>query len=383
MMIRKPLRIAQVCPYDMSQPGGVQLHTRCLSAALREAGHEVTVIAPFSDSADCGEHEFNAGKPHRIAFNRTNIDISWVDGERRRQLRQLLQTGRFDVIHYHTPWTPFLTLQVLRHSTSANVATFHDTTPETVAGRITRRVFRLISRRFLRRFDSLVTVSHGPARNLAIPAGLPHHILPPCTDFRRFMDPAEPFADYRDDMVNVLFLGRLEPRKGIMDLMEAYRRLVAQGVPVRLLIVGSGELRDDVLGFATSNRLIEVKLLGRVSEEDKRRWYATADIFCAPTRYGESFGIVLAEAMASGKPVIAAANLGYETVLTGQGEAGLYAPGDITALTRRLKRFIDDRQLRTRLGEWGRREAERFDCANRLSDFLDIYNAAIDDRLTY
>lgn len=375
------MKIAQVCPYDIYQPGGVQSHIRDLSAALRLAGHEVSIIAPGEMMADGDLGPiFHAGKKRRLNFNKTNFEISIALGQDYQRLKKHLQQEQFDILHYHTIWTPLLPFQVLRLSQAADVATFHDTPPDTFSGRLTRRVFRIISRRLLPRLDGVIAVSSSPAGNLVSVPNRSPHILPPCTDYSPFFQEVGGFDQYADDRVNILFLGRLEDRKGIMVLMQAYATLCEAGHKIRLLVAGDGEQKQRVLDFILKHKLPYVKMLGRVTGEDKARWYATCDIFCSPAKYGESFGIVLVEAMASGKPVVAAANNGYRTVLQGKGAEYLVAPDDADDLSKKLAVLIEQPALRETLGQWGREEAKKYDVASVVGQFEEIYKAALIER---
>ncbi|HFE37783.1 MAG TPA: glycosyltransferase family 1 protein [Gammaproteobacteria bacterium] len=372
------MKIAQVCPYDIYQPGGVQTHIRDLSFALQQAGHDVRIIAP--GEGEGAEGVFHAGKKRRLNFNKTNFEISLAMGSDYQRLRRYLLEEQFDVIHYHTIWTPLLPFQILRLSSAADVATFHDTPPDTVSGKLTRCVFRMISRRLLPRLDGVIAVSRSPAGHLvSVPQRQPK-ILPPSSDFSAFFKNKALFNEYRDGCVNILFLGRLEDRKGIMVLMRAYAKLCETGQNVRLLVAGDGEQKSDVLDFIAQNKLKNVEMLGRISEEDKARWYETCDIFCSPAKYGESFGIVLVEAMASGKAVVAAANNGYRTVLQGEGARFLTAPGEVDDLFEKLSLLVQQPELRKALGEWGIKQAKKYDISVVVKTFEQIYESALLER---
>jgi len=375
------MKIAQVCPYDIYQPGGVQTHIRDLSFALKQAGHDVRIIAPGDADNNCdSEGVFHAGKKRRLNFNKTNFEISITLGQEYRRLKQYLLREQFDIIHYHTIWTPLLPFQILRLSNAADVATFHDTPPDTFSGKITRSVFRAISRRLLPRLDGVIAVSSSPAGHLAPVPNRQPNILPPSADFSTFFKRADIFNEYHDECVNILFLGRLEDRKGIMVLMEAFAKLCEAGKRVRLLVAGDGEQKQEVLDFIDRHKLKNVELLGRIKEEDKASWYATCDIFCSPAKYGESFGIVLVEAMASGKAVVAAANNGYRTVLQERGAEFLTPPGDVDTLYEKLSLLIERPELCKELGEWGCQEARKYDISNLVPKFEAIYESAIIER---
>jgi phosphatidylinositol alpha-mannosyltransferase len=162
-----------------------------------------------------------------------------------------------------------------------------------------------------------------------------------------------------------------------MLLLRAYRRLCDDGLPVRLIIAGGGKGEAALRRFVAQKKIPAVEFTGEFSVAETAHWYAESDIVCAPSPYGESFGIVVAEAMASGKPVVAAANPGYRTLLTGEAARFLAAPGRVDALYERLSALVLDASLRERLGQWGREEAMRYDCRAIAPKLVAIYEEAI------
>jgi phosphatidylinositol alpha-mannosyltransferase len=373
------MKIAQVCPYDMDRPGGVQAHIRDLGTALESLGHEVTVLAPL-----VGEGQPRAGGPgivrlgraRKIGFGGTAYEVSIALGEEKKRLAAVVETGGFDVMHYHTMWTPLLPFQVFRRSKAANVATFHDTPAPTFEGRVLAHAFRAMSKRLLPKLDGVIVPSQAPLGHLA-KVGPLVSILPPATDLTRFATARlEKRPRFDDGRVNILFLGRLEARKGAALLFDAYRRLAAGGLPVRLIVAGQGEKEQALREYAATHSLPNLDFIDGFRDGEAPQLYADCDIFCAPSPYGESFGIVLAEAMASGKPVVAAANAGYSTVLTGQGARFLTPPGDVAALTAALATLVADAGLRARLGAWGRDHAMRYDARAVAPDYLGVYESA-------
>ena len=167
----------------------------------------------------------------------------------------------------------------------------------------------------------------------------------------------------------------MDQRKGIYQLLEAYRALSRESQDLRLLIVGGGGEVENVRSYIAENGLEEVVMLGPFDRVDAPRYFATADIFCSPALYGESFGLVLTEAMSCGKPVVAAANLGYSTVMGGEGAKFLVRPGDVGDLIAKLRLLISDSDLRKQMGAWGRKEAAKYDCRQVVPEIVKIYEA--------
>jgi phosphatidylinositol alpha-mannosyltransferase len=301
--------------------------------------------------------------------------VSLALGRQHRRLTAALRPGRFDLVHYHALWTPALPLQAFAYCSAPRVVTFHDTPP----GAFGRAILRAASRILLPRIDEVIAVSDAPRAHLHAGPEQLVRIVPPCTDLRRFTptpSPSPPTAP-PGETVTLLFVGRLEPRKGAMLLLEGYRRLCADGLRVRLVIAGSGGEEPALRRFVARHRLPDVTFLGRFDEAEAPNLYAACDIACAPSPYGESFGIVVAEAMASGRPVVAAANRGYRTLLTGEAAEMLAPPGDAEGLYRRLRRLVLDPSLRARLGAWGLAASKSYDCRNVASTIVEIYRAAM------
>jgi phosphatidylinositol alpha-mannosyltransferase len=377
------LRIAQVCPYDLDRSGGVQVHVRDTAQALAELGHEVTIIAPHGRSAppSCAPpagtvRTMRLGRARLVDFAGTRFELSLALGDDRRRLRDLMAEDRFDVVHFHTPWTPFMATQAFLACKAARVVTFHDTPPERSAGAIGRAALGLLGRAMLDTADRVIAVSDAPRSHLPPRPGRSVSIIPPCTDLRRFQDAVAPPAA-PGSPITILFVGRLEPRKGVMVLLKAYRLLCAQGESVRLLIAGGGHEEPALRRYVAEHGLTGVEFLGAFDDIVAPALFAGCDIFCAPSPYGESFGVVLAEAMAAGRPVVAAGNRGYRTVMRDEAEPFLADPGDEASLHDRLSRLVRDPELRRRLGDWGRTAAQPYDCRAVAPRLAAVYAEAV------
>lgn len=381
------MKIAQVCPYHINRPGGVQRHICDLSEALRERGHDVTIISPKRAANEEPGVDYVCetepkvvliGNARLIVSNQTSWHMSLAYGSEHKRLRELLQG--FDLVHFHTIVTPFLSYQVFAGFGGAKVATFHDVPPASKTGAALRLAYSIVDRFLLPRLDAVILASEVQKQFHSIERAVSCSIIPPCIAIDRFGTAHDPLPQWRDARVNILFFNRLDKRKGLQVMLQAYRKLRAAGVHgVRLLIAGDGPERVAAERYVARHALPDVVFAGQVHDADVPRWFATADIMCAPSLDGEGFGIVLLEAMASGKPVVAAGNSGYRLVLNGEGAAGLTAPGDVDALAERLREFVVDGELRGRLSKWGRREAARYDCRHFVDRFVSIYEAAVGD----
>ena len=369
------MRVLLVCPYDLARPGGVQRHVLDLANALATAGHMVAVLAPGGIARNDAPFQIVVlGRFRVLQVLGTAFEVSWAD---QGQVLDALSSFRPELVHFHTLWTPFLSWQVWsllrRFPQVARIATFHDTPPQGWTGRAIRRVFQVASRQLSRRLQAAIAVSTAPASHLAIRSGCPLHILPGCIS----LSPYRALPARLDGQLRVLFTGRLEPRKGVLVLIQAWSEVSGVLPDAQLVICGDGpqaeEARSLVERLALGN---QVQFLGAVDEAETRRQLGTATVFCAPSLYGESYGLVLVEAMAAGVPVVAAANDGYRQVLQGPGSVGLVEPGDVPGLAKTLITVLEDQPLRKRLSAWGLEASRSADLEAQLPVFLRVYAEA-------
>ena len=375
------MKIALVCSYDLTRSGGVQAHVLGLSAELRRRGHQVWVLSPPPS-----RHR-PIRRPGLVQIGHswltswpggTEIELALAYGEEKQFLKRLLDQERFEIIHYHNPF--ILSHQISSLARGANVITLHTTPPPTLAGRLITVLATLYGCLWWRkRLSGGIAISESSARWVRPYWRLGRlPVIPNGVDTARFRE-AQPFVEWQDDHKNLLYLGRFEKRKGVDTLLRAFSEISRRFPKTRLLLAGSGPeesgLRDlcAALGLVGSS---EVVFLGRVSEEEKPRWYATCDIFCAPALHGESFGIVLVEAMAAGKPVVAAANSGYSTVLTGPGAKLLFPPANVPALVDRLSSLLENEGLQKRYGNWGLEASRRYTWSTVGEEVEAVYREA-------
>jgi phosphatidylinositol alpha-mannosyltransferase len=375
------MRVVQVSPYDLSRHGGVQQHVLSLAAEFRRRGHEVLTVGPGTGVMD-NDQNLGIGRKRIVSLLGTSFELSLATKTELRALAGRLADWRPHIIHYHTMWVPFLPMQIFRQTQVASVATFHDTPPPGVMGSVLRNAFKPMSWLLLRHLDGAMAVSPAPLGHLRPGRfGAQPMILPPATDLSEFLA-VEKTAEM--DQQTVLFVGRLEPRKGIKVLLDAWQQIAGgrvglpQGLKMpRLVVAGSGELETMVV--EASHRLGDACLHHEPAPDRRRllQLFSGASVAVSPALYGESFGIILVEALASGTPIIASSNAGYVHVLTGRGRDLLVRPGDADALARKIVELLANRSERLSLGAWGRHHARQFDVAAVASEFERVYRTAI------
>ncbi len=351
------MKIALVSPYDFAYPGGVINHISCLEHQLTLMGHEVNVIAPASKAISSFSDRFiPIGKPRPVPASGSicRVTISpWLSS----RIKAVLDAEKFDIIHLHEPLMPMLCTTVLRLSPVATVGTFHATggRPGYDFGKPLTTIFL---KRWFRRLDGKIAVSK-PAMEFAnqyFPSD--YNIIPNGVELGHFSPDVLPIDEFCDGKVNILFVGRLEKRKGLNYLLEAYQRVKREIPDSRLIIVGPGtRLRRKYERQVIRRSIKDVVFVGYTSYDELPRYYKTADIFCAPATSCESFGIVLLEAMAVGKPIVATNIEGYAGVVTHGVEGLLVPPKDGKMLAQALISLVTDESLRQQMGAKGRVKA--------------------------
>ncbi len=354
------MKIALVSPYDFAFPGGVVNHIASLEYHLTRMGHEVKVIAPASRAVSVfGNRFIPIGRPRPVPASGSIARIT-ISMRLAPTIKAVLSREKFDIVHLHEPFMPMLCSAVLRFSNTANVGTFHacDGSPGYNLG---WPIGRIILKSRARKLDGKIAVSK-PAMEFAdkyVPG--PYEIIPNGIDLKRFSPTVKPVEEFCDGKQNILFVGRLEYRKGLNYLLRAYQQVKREMPDSRLIAVGPGtRLRKKYEKWVKKNGLKDVVFVGYATYDELPRYYKTADVFCAPATSRESFGIVLLEAMAVGKPVVATRIDGYASVLTDGKEGLLVPPKDSSGLALALKSVMTDGALRQQMGDRGRLTAEMY-----------------------
>jgi phosphatidylinositol alpha-mannosyltransferase len=366
------MKIGLVSPYDFAVPSGVNKHVCHLADNYARLGHDVRIIGPASRHQGLdrdnliviGENPVGLPGGGSVAHVTFSISLS-------RQVQQVLARERFDVVHTHEPFMPLLPFQFLRHSQALNIATFHAAQDE---GRRWYAYFRPAVAYWWPRLHGKIAVS--PAAQRLISRHFPdrYEIIPNGVDYPEFAAPVAPLEQYKDGKLNILFLGRLEKRKGLPYLLEAFSLLKARMPDTRLIIVGrDGGMQGVCESFVRRARLKDVVFAGYARDEDLPRYYHTADVFCAPNTGNESFGLILLEAMAAGTPVVASGIEGFAYVVAHGEEGLLVPPRDSAALAEALLQLLSDPDRCREMSRAGQIKAERFSWEKISQQVLSFY----------
>jgi phosphatidylinositol alpha-mannosyltransferase len=373
-----PRSIAIVTQAYHPAVGGVTEHVAGTARALRARGHRVTIITagPARNGAAAPEPDVvRLGRNVVIPFNgaENNITLGWGLRGRLEELLGARARGRFDVAHVHCPLSPVLPLLALDVAAVPVVGTVHTTSNSDFL----IRCFRGALARYVARLDSVVAVSEPAREYLTRHFPVETTIVPNGVDLGRFRPGVAPIPRFDDGVPNILFVGRFDPRKGLPDLLRACARLAEEGLSFRVILVGDGRLRGEAERLAGGTLRGRVHFEGRVEHDRLPAYYASADLFCSPATAGESFGMVLLEAMALGVPVIATDLPGHRSVVTHGREAVLVPPRDVRTLAGAMAALLADPAERRRLGTNGRARAGAFGWDSIAERLEAIYEAAV------
>ena len=351
------MRIGMVCPYSFDKPGGVQSHVLDLSAELIRRGHQVRVLGPASSHAELPDYVTRGGLAVPVRYNGSVARLS-VGPQVRRIARDFIADGAFDVLHVHEPNSPSYSLAAVRLADGPIVATYHASATSSYALKAALPVLRVN----LEKIRGGIAVSELARRWQVEQVGTDPVVIPNGVATARFAQ-ARRLPNHSSD-VEIVFLGRCdEPRKGLDILLTAVRQLDRR---VRVTVVGEGRARE----------LPGVEFTGRVTETQKEHILGRADIYVAPNTGGESFGIVLVEAMAAGCAVVASDLEAFAAVCDASADqpAGVLFPaGDAHALACALRTLVDDPPPRNRIIDAGISRAQAYDWSAVAGEVMTVY----------
>jgi phosphatidylinositol alpha-mannosyltransferase len=376
------MKIGIICPYNMFKGGGVQEVVTALQAGLESRGYDAKIITPlpreYIGPSPQGMILIGGSTDVKSPFLHTTAQIAAsVDTD---ALEKMLEHEQFDILHYHEPWVPILSWQILTRSNAVNIATFHAKLPETVMTRTIERVITPYTKTIIKYIDTYSAVSSAAADYVQSLTDVPITIVPNGVDLSKYRNVIAKASIASRKRHTILYVGRLEKRKGVHYLLQAYELLRMTCPNIRLQIVGDGPERERLENEVRDRNLPDVEFLGFVSDAKKLQLLKNADLFCSPAPYGESFGIVLLEAMAVGLVTVAGDNPGYASVMKERGMLSLINPKDAVDFARRMELLLTDEPLRAQWQEWALEYVKRFDYEKIVDQYIDLYDKAVHDK---
>lgn len=372
------MKIGLVCPYNMfDYAGGVQEVVLNLADGLRSRGHDVRIITlrPVNNHTESDDKMILLGQSRKMNTPfATMVDFGFeAEGK---EIDTMLKREQFDLINFHEPWVPFLSRQIITRSNAIHVATFHAKLPETITAKSIVGVIFPYTKSFLKDLHSLTAVSPAAAEYIRSITKDPINIIPNGINLAHYQA-NKPTPSPGSHMKTICYVGRLESRKGLEWLIRAFAELQTKRRDVELVIAGRGVKLRSLERLAESLKVTNISFPGFIDDEAKIKLISRSDVFTSPALFGESFGIVLLEAMALQTPVVAGNNTGYISVLTDTGRLSLVDPRKTTEYANRLDLLLDDERLRAAWNDWAAAEIGQYSYAKIVDQYVDVFNQAI------
>ena len=382
------MKIGIVSPYYMHIYGGVQTLISNLSAQLRSQGYDVTIIAPRPPTKklpalETSEKVVILGNSINVNFKNPFHTTFPLAASNKEVIAEFLEKEQFDVLNIHEPWMPLLPYQVLQEASCPIVGTTHGRWPQSLLNKSLETIRAPYLRMVLQKLDVITAVSSVAALNVAnLKTETKIQIIPNGIDLERYQQEASALRKPQKQPY-ILYLNRLEKRKGPRCLIKAYSAYLknTNHPPLPLIIAGHGPqakmLRNDVERLGLKDF---VRFEGYVSKERKMELFSNAHLYVTPALYGESFGIVLLEAMATQTPFIAGDNEGYRVVSQQAGRLSLVDPRNSAKFARSLEAFCNDQELRARWLEWSDEAVQQYAYPNIVDQYAASFKKAIVQR---
>jgi phosphatidylinositol alpha-mannosyltransferase len=361
----------------MFRGGGVQEVVLALHHGLTKRGHYVKILSPLPRDYD-GEipdwmialgigvnTKAFAGTAWQMSVS---VDNSAID--------EVFEREKFDILHFQEPWTPFWSQQVVQRSNAVNIATLHAASFDNMGSKSIKGVITPYTKPMIKYFDEFTAVSEAATSYFKTLSDRHVEIIPNGIDVEKYSKRPST-AVSNPQMKTILYVGRLEDRKGVKFLLRAFNELCGRHKDIQLLIAGTGPDENKLREYVVELHIPRVTFLGFITDEEKIHQLHKADVFCSPARYGESFGIVLLEAMAAGTPTVAGDNIGYVSTMKNTGAISLVNPQDTIDFARRLEIMLCDEEIRKVWQKWAKEYVKQFDYKHVVSMYEEFYEKAL------
>jgi phosphatidylinositol alpha-mannosyltransferase len=371
------MRIGITCPHNIFVGGGVGEVVKALEKGLSRKGHYVKILTPRP-------RDFEGEIPKEIITLGMSVKTKafagtawqWSVSVDNSEVDEVLEREQFDILHFHEPWMPFWSQQVVQRSNAVNIATLHAASFDNATSKSVKNVVTPYTKPMIKYFDEFTAVSDAATSYFRTLSDRPVKIIPNGIDLKRYSK--RPSTAVRNPrMKTIFYVGRLEDRKGVKFLLRAYNELCAKHNDIQLHIAGSGPDENKLREYVAELGIPHVTFLGFITDDEKIHQMHRADVFCSPARYGESFGIVLLEAMAAGTPTVAGDNAGYISTMQGLGAISLVNPQDTIDFARRLELLIYNDELRKVWQKWAKDYVKQFDYSHIVDLYEEFYRGAL------
>jgi phosphatidylinositol alpha-mannosyltransferase len=369
------MNVGLISFHNFLRPGGVKRHILGLFKEFKKRGIEAKIIAPRRDKKEnYGKNVILLGTSFPINFGGSASDFGINFNPL--AIEETLKKEKFNILHFHN--FGFLsTFQILLSPSVENalkILTFHSNIEGSKFLKEFPGLLYILNKVCQWKMDGIIVVAPFLLKFFKDYEG-PKIVIPNGIDLKQFNPNVPKLKKFSNDKINILFVGRIDERKGLIYLLKAYRILTKKFKNLRLIVVGEGELKKDCQDYVKKHNLKEVYFEGEKNGKELVSYYRSCDIFCAPSIFGESFGLVLLEAMACQKPVVAFANHGYKEFLKGKkGEKFLAKPRDFYQLAKKIEILIKNQKLRKEMGEWGEKEAKKYSWEKIVDKILNFYD---------
>lgn len=370
------MKIGLVCPYDIFGGGGVQECVKELCQELNKRGHDAKIITPRPSDVDKNTIKKNIifigrARPVKAAYTSNQVSLSLTNEE----IGSILDKERFDILHFHEPWIPMLSMQIMSRSNSVHVATFHAAMSERLTLKTIEKIITPYTKSIFKYIDIMTAVSPVASKYVTSLTDRTVELIPNGIDTSKF----KPNLNKENKTKTIFYVGRLEKRKGLKHLLLAFKILIDKDPNYQLLIGGTGPELEKLESIVSRKNIKNIKFLGYIPDSDKIKYLRNSDLYCSPAIHGESFGIVLLESMATGCVAVVGNNAGYSSVMKDFGQLSLINPKNHEEFASRMELLTTNKPLRKLWQDWAYNEVKNYDYKKIVEMYEKVYIKAYNE----